>query len=530
MAVQCRVGAVGDEVAAPSTLDPSTGPYGSVEAGQGSADGYIRLGDFHSHKDGKRPGGYVVGRIDGTTGVGHNLGVSLRPQHGEREGAIGLRSADDERAGRIKSISHPELRLGPVDAKPVAHQDVDHAGGGHRVVLVGGNDEGIGRLRRSPSNLISTQPVEIAQNVFAVKRAGLEQAARANEFIVDDVAQAPPAARPRRGEVGAASVLRQPLSASPQLSRLDIDRCGDADSRNFCEQADDILPPCRVARAAGPVSVVNHVVADAGLAGFFQPQGHPRAQQVGDAENHGLDVERQRVGLRRHEHARPGRAHLVLVEKDLREPAVVEDVVDDLRLHLCKHVVVAVVVVADVVVVEPGEAAALILGASVLVVPVDDHHLAVGIDRGHDQKDYIVEPAEHRGVARGGNIVGELERHLSGTDLGRVDAAGDQHNGLAFGDEPLGFLLGKIIRVGQAAGDGTVVLQVLLIPFGGQNDHQHIVAERRFPGNLHRDAVRGRVELMKVFDHFRVGEQLSVLPDLMADETLRGGDFDGFGP
>ncbi len=189
-------------------------------------------------------------------------------------------------------------------------------------------------------------------------------------------------------------------------------------------------------------------MADAGLAGFLQPHRHVGAEQVGQAEDHGIHFEVERIGLRRDEHARARAAHLVLVEKDLREPLVVEDVVHHPGFLLGEHVEVAVVVVADVVVVEPGHAAALEGGAEVLVVPVDHQYLAVGVDGGDDDHDDVVEPGEQLGVGGGGDVVGEFHRHLGGADFGGVNGAGDQDDGLACGDESLGCFFGQVVRVG----------------------------------------------------------------------------------
>jgi hypothetical protein len=70
----------------------------------------------------------------------------------------------------------------------------------------------------------------------------------------------------------------------------------------------------------------------------------------------------------------------MLVEPDGGEPLLVEDLSDRPRLPLGVHVHVAVVVVADVGVVEPGEGSGFLGGAQVGVVPVGDHRLAVRVE------------------------------------------------------------------------------------------------------------------------------------------------------
>ena len=88
-----------------------------------------------------------------------------------------------------------------------------------------------------------------------------------------------------------------------------------------------------------------------------------------------MDVGIERIGERRDEHARALGAHLVLVDEELRVPLVVDGAAQGPRLGLREHVPVAVVVVADVVVVEPRQPAALVLRADVLAVVVGDHDL-----------------------------------------------------------------------------------------------------------------------------------------------------------
>ena len=122
----------------------------------------------------------------------------------------------------------------------------------------------------------------------------------------------------------------------------------------------------------------------------------------------------------------PFDAHLVLVEPDRREPVVPQQLRGELALDLREHVHVAVVVVADVLLVEPRHRRRLELGAEVLVVPVDHHDLAVGVEARHEQEDHVVEDVLHARRRVGGQPVDQLERHLRRADLGRVDAARDE--------------------------------------------------------------------------------------------------------
>ena len=233
---------------------------------------------------------------------------------------------------------------------------------------------------------------------------------------------------PRRGEVGSPAVLGEALAAAAKLAGIDVDGGRDAGAGDLGEEPGDVLPPGGVAGAAGPVAVEDHVVADTGLVVLLEPARHVGADAVGHAEDQRVDLGVEGVGLGRDEHPRSGGAHLVLVEKDLREPAVVEHVVDDLGFLLGQGVEIAVVVVADIVVVEPRHLAALVLGAEPLVVPVDDHDLAVGVDGRHEQKHRLVHPRQPLGVLGGGELIDELGGHLGRADLGGVDGAAHERH------------------------------------------------------------------------------------------------------
>src|SRR5438876_946163 len=71
--------------------------------------------------------------------------------------------------------------------------------------------------------------------------------------------------------------------------------------------------------------------------------------------------------------------------------------------------------------------------AQIAAVPGDDLVLPVGIEGGPEHEDHVVENGVNLGVAlRGDKLVGERDRLLRAGDLGRVQAAIDMHDGLAF--------------------------------------------------------------------------------------------------
>ncbi len=165
---------------------------------------------------------------------------------------------------------------------------------------------------------------------------------------------------------------------------------------------------------------------------------------------------------------------------------------------------------ADVVVVEPRHPAALVLGAEPLFVPVDDHDLTVGVDRGHDQQHHVVHPRQPLGVLGGGELVDELGAHLGRADLGRVDAAAHQRHRRGRPDE-LARGLGR-----QPAGFGDLprvfadLIEARLVGGRGQNHHRHPVAQGRGPGLLDGHAVRCRRHQLEVGEDIGVGDQRAI--------------------
>ncbi len=225
----------------------------------------------------------------------------------------------------------------------------------------------------------------------------------------------------------------------------------------------------------------------------------------------------------------PGRAHLVLVEPHLREPLVVDGAGDGLRLLLGEHEPVAVVVVADVGVVEPRHPAALVPRAEVLAVPLGLHHLAVGVDRGQQQEHHLVEAALRLRVLGGGERVRPLHRHLGGADLGRVDVAGDEEEHLPLAHERVRLRLGEAPRVGDLPRDLLEALLVREVRLGGDRGQEEVLAERRLAEDLDLDAGRGGVERLEVGEDLPVVGDRPVGPDRHAEELRRRGDARGPG-
>ena len=157
---------------------------------------------------------------------------------------------------------------------------------------------------------------------------------------------------------------------------------------------------------------------------------HRAADQIDAAHDLRIDVRVERIGKRRHEHPRRPRA-LMLVVHDLRQPLPVEQPVDDPRLLLRLHVEVAVVVVADVLLVQPRHRAVLVRRAERAAVPVDHHVQAVRVDRRQQHEDDVVADRLHLGRFLGRHAPAEQHRVLRRRHLARVQAVVDPDDRLA---------------------------------------------------------------------------------------------------
>ena len=124
------------------------------------------------------------------------------------------------------------------------------------------------------------------------------------------------------------------------------------------EDRDDVVEVAGVADAAVPPAVVRAARRHrrARLAFGGEPLVHVRAERLQPEDQQRIEVVVVRIALRRRPDHRAGRAALVMVVEDLRQPLVVEHAVDVLGLRLRRREEVAVVVVADVLLVEPRQA------------------------------------------------------------------------------------------------------------------------------------------------------------------------------
>ena len=98
------------------------------------------------------------------------------------------------------------------------------------------------------------------------------------------------------------------------------------------------------------------------------------------APDQGIRVGVNGVAIRRHVKAGAIAAEMVMVHKGLRPPIPKQDGRHILRLDQVGLKGVAVVVVARVFVIQPGQIATFVFGVQPTIMPIGHHDLAVGVE------------------------------------------------------------------------------------------------------------------------------------------------------
>ena len=251
-----------------------------------------------------------------------------------------------------------------------------------------------------------------------------------------------------------------PVTGGELLVGDEWDFHGGGAADDFGENADHVVEVADGAEAAVPPGGV----AGAGThGGAAEALGHKAGVHGGtdlfDTErDEGIEVVVEGVAEGGDENDGAGGAGLVVVVDDAGEP---------LDGHLAIHVggfdlageeEVAVVVVPDVLLVEPGEIRhAALEGIFFAHVPVGDEFLAVGV--GEDaEDDVVVEDAESFGVVAADELVDGLHQLLGADGFGGVEAAVDPDHGFAGLGDVMGLGLGDAFGEGEAPGDVLILL------------------------------------------------------------------------
>ena len=429
---------------------------------------------------------------------------------------------------------HFEQRFGPSAIRlvhgnhgaavgPAAHfhhaesQRLDQFSSGAGIALAGGDHE---TPRLVAVHLPLPHAIEIAQQFLAMQRGVVQQRVPRDSLVVDDVLQAPRAAGPRLRIIPGALARIVAQGGSGNLVRRERNGRGDAHASRLGEDAQAAVERLVVAR--GRPEIVNRMDGDAGLAGGGEVGGNGGPIHIHFLHQDGIDIRFGGVEPWRHEQARCVGALLVNVVNDFGMPDIVQRGDGEARLHLRENVPVAIVVVAHVVVVQLRRRSAFERRAESLAVPARHDVDAIGIERGHQQHDVVLEDgAVVRGVI-GEDAVGEFHGGVGGGDFGGMDGAGHQHHGLAFEEEFLSLCLRGFARVGELLLDGDIAVEMLEgfgIGDGGGNERPAFGAFAEF---FDADAVAGFLQRLEVAHHPIPVEHRAVVGELMAEVALRG--------
>ncbi len=267
-----------------------------------------------------------------------------------------------------------------------------------------------------------------------------------------------------------------------------------------------------------------------GVAGFaldFEAGVHRGADGVEAGDEGGVVDVVERVAVGRAGDDGAGGGGLVVVVDDLWEPLEIELAGHVGGLGLVEHEEVAVVIVADVFLVEAREGIDDALGGlGAAHIPRGNEFLAVGI-RVREEDDALVEDAERLGIGAAGELPEGLDELVGADGLGGVEAAVDPDDGTAFGGEGAGVGFGEAFGAGEALGDGAIVVELREVRGGGADDHPLRAAFGGAADVDQADAVGRGGEFFEVGFRLRVGGEVVIVTDREAEVGFRSGELGG---
>ena len=278
------------------------------------------------------------------------------------------------------------------------------------------------------------------------------------------------------------------------------------------------VPPRRVVRSRSR--------RHAGLAFGVEARVHGGADLVERVDDDRVVDVVEGIAEGRREHHRAGRAGLVMVVHDLREPLAIQNPVHVRGFRLVHHVEVAVVVVADVLLIEArqlrrccaasrsalrmyqSETSSMPSGLACVARMITSLRMRMRLF-----------------VVLAGELVDGLDQLLRAEHFGGVQAAVDPDHRLAFLGERARRVVGEALGLRQAARDLLVAIELLEVLGRGDDRHQLIAALGGLADRLDDHAIGFGIELLHVLGELGVVREHVVGADVVAEECLRRGDL-----
>ncbi len=204
-------------------------------------------------------------------------------------------------------------------------------------------------------------------------------------------------------------------------------------------------------------------------------------------------------------------------------PLAVEKAREIAALRQVHHERVAVDVVAGVLVVGPRHRTAFDHGPFVLVVPVHDQPVAIGVQHRDDDHDEMLQLGQRRLVGRRGQRVEKLSRRLCRADFRCVNTRADGDDGRLGGRQPPRFVVRDAARIGESLIRRANLFEVADIFRRGDDCCDRAVAVRGGAEINDLDAIGGGRDCLEILLDVVGGRELSVAAEAEPEPRFRIG-------
>ena len=248
-------------------------------------------------------------------------------------------------------------------------------------------------LGRAAFGLALRLQVRVPQHRLAIARRDVERRPRRDLLLLDDVADAPPAARPRVGERGLRLVFGEAARVALQLIGVEEERRGEPRAGRFGQHAGDVVERRDPVEAEVAPARVDRRVHDALAVRLFFLVGDVGAVPAHLAPYERVGAGTDRLGVRRHvdvsRRRHPSGGGRRTPAESSRGTAPSRRTATRPCSSGTRRGCYRGRRTCD----RGTEVRALVLRADVFLVPVGDHDLPVGVETGNHDADHVVENA-----------------------------------------------------------------------------------------------------------------------------------------